>query len=750
MVTRSNLEMAVRIERASVALAGFLEEDDILNSQIRLSDSALKHMQRFRSFLHSFYVQRYGYWPPHVVQAPGGGRIRPLPKHTFLTMYTDFRNLYEFLVDAFADPAEQSEAARSLVNVIGGLDRCHKFKPLPHALPQLPKIDLNPAEQRRQTSFFSMFGKKKARQAKRTLIATSLTSATNGSDIKVVTSAVVKAYASFEREYTLKENERISAAEARMARWTLIYALLQTLISVTTAPDEVQDVEGVDYPLCCQTAGTPPWKFTKPSSTSVAPSRVTTPKPSTTKSSPMTSSVKLSSTSVETVTPATTPGEPSLPSPLDLSSISERRAGVANDKKSLESPFPRSSALRPPVPPVPSTIKIPKLQKSAIAPTKSTKKSRIPVPVSSSGASTPSGAATPPPIRPYSKARTEAMRAKSIKSPQPRKPAVDTFLNTFDSDQFSSVTAANNEFPLPSPINTVFDSSSLAGSAPTLLSGHESDLDTPPPSSRSEHPDEFVRVPPSPSVYSAAISIVDSSDRELDSRHNVTEQITPYKPQRHHSKSLSQTPTHNPHPSTSSSQLSNRSGVDSVIGYIPYPPGLTRSNSQIGDREKAFSSQRATMPSTPGSKQISTSATSNFDFASNATNSNPKSRRPSKSSAFSLRALNAKAARSTTSVNSVGLGQQSREGPATPGLRPRAYSNTGSVTGSVRNLNAVVSSADGVEEYGGGKPKSRHVRDRSSELAKSFRNEIRWKEGPGWDREAEGMLKGNEGVLGKA
>ena len=46
--------------------------------------------------------------------------------------------------------------------------------------------------------------------------------------------------------------------------------MLQTLISVTRAPVEVRDTEGVSYPLCCQIAGTPPWQVSKAPEASIA------------------------------------------------------------------------------------------------------------------------------------------------------------------------------------------------------------------------------------------------------------------------------------------------------------------------------------------------------------------------------------------------------------------------------------------------------------------------------------------------
>lgn len=38
----------------------------------------------------------------------------------------------------------------------------------------------------------------------------------------------------------------------------------------------------------------------------------------------------------------------------------------------------------------------------------------------------------------------------------------------------------------------------------------------------------------------------------------------------------------------------------------------------------------------------------------------------------------------------------------------------------------------------------RHKRDRSSELARKWREEIRWREGPGWNGEVDAILRGEQ------
>jgi len=65
----------------------------------------------------------------------------------------------------------------------------------------------------------------------------------------------------FERTCTLEGDEKVSAADGRKVRWMLIYAIFQTLISVTQAPKDVKDTQDVSYPLCCQIPTTAPWKI---------------------------------------------------------------------------------------------------------------------------------------------------------------------------------------------------------------------------------------------------------------------------------------------------------------------------------------------------------------------------------------------------------------------------------------------------------------------------------------------------------
>ena len=261
--------MDVRLGRASKMLGDFLE-DDLSKNHLGLTSEAQKHLERFRSFLHSFYVQRHGYWPPTVMKR----KSTSFPKSMLRAMYFDFRSLYEYLVDHEfpASMAMKSPTGGSLYRFqsISAFDKRNRYTTLPLPLSRIPEVDSLSAQQKSKP-LSKLFGNKQAKMNRRMASLCALAAATNREDVKVVESGLVREYSRFEREYTLREEDGISSVDARKLRWLLIYSILQTLISVTRAPQEVRDTEGVDYPLCCQTAGTPPWNVKKDSSTKTVP-----------------------------------------------------------------------------------------------------------------------------------------------------------------------------------------------------------------------------------------------------------------------------------------------------------------------------------------------------------------------------------------------------------------------------------------------------------------------------------------------
>lgn len=258
LITRAYLEMNVRLERAGKSLETFLDED-LSGAYLGLGVAAQTHLERFRSWLISFYVCKFGYWPP----APADGNSNALPKSVYRSMYFEFRKLYEYLVDPLSSNSIQdnrpADGGLCVLQNIKAFDTRHKYSSLPHPLPLVPEIPRS-LHRQKSSALLRVFGNRQAKWDRRATALAALSAATNPDNIAVMECPLVREYLYFERTWTMKEFETVTCAEARKVRWILVYAVLQTLICVTRAPKEVRDTDGVSYPLCCQVAGTPPWK----------------------------------------------------------------------------------------------------------------------------------------------------------------------------------------------------------------------------------------------------------------------------------------------------------------------------------------------------------------------------------------------------------------------------------------------------------------------------------------------------------
>lgn len=190
-------------------------------------------------------------------------------------MYFDFRSLHDYLVDPSSGTLIQNnrpvDGGICVFQNVQTFDKRNKYTSLPHPLPLVPKVPAS-LSSRKAFGRFNIFGTRKADFDRRVAASDALAAATNTSDTQVMKSGLVREYARFEKVWTMKEETTVTCADARKVRWILVYAILQTLISVTRVPTEVRDTEGVGYPLCCQTAGTPPWGTTKPIRGRQAPS----------------------------------------------------------------------------------------------------------------------------------------------------------------------------------------------------------------------------------------------------------------------------------------------------------------------------------------------------------------------------------------------------------------------------------------------------------------------------------------------
>jgi hypothetical protein len=243
------------MSRVTKALSNFLEED-FSQAHIGLSSGARAHLERFRSFLHSYYVEKFGYWPP-----PKGSVFS---KALCKSMYFDFRGLYDFLVDLDSTDSLQDQKPASggicVLQNVQAFDHRHKYIPLPHPNPLLPQFSTEPQRSNSQRALMTLkLATRQARTERYISNRDALFAATNSADTAITNAPLVKAYRRFERQCTLRPEEKVSISDGRKVRWMLIYGIIQMLVSVIRAPKEVRDVDSPTYPLCCLVAGTLPW-----------------------------------------------------------------------------------------------------------------------------------------------------------------------------------------------------------------------------------------------------------------------------------------------------------------------------------------------------------------------------------------------------------------------------------------------------------------------------------------------------------
>ncbi|KAG9848614.1 hypothetical protein KCU77_g7955, partial [Aureobasidium melanogenum] len=248
LITRSYLEMDLHLGRVSKALRNFLE-DELAPTHLGLPAPARNHLDRFRSFLHSYYVNKFGYWPPET------GHI--MDKSLLRSMHQEFQMLYNYLVDGESSPSRLLTGGICVVQNVDAFNSRHKYEPLPHSCPLLPDYHSLEYRTSSQKGLRSLRLTSKSNKADQSVTArAALSAATN----KIPSSsALVRNYIYFESELTFRPEEKLSIGDARKVRWLAIYTILQMLTNAIRAPKEVIDADAVPYHLCLLTTGMPPW-----------------------------------------------------------------------------------------------------------------------------------------------------------------------------------------------------------------------------------------------------------------------------------------------------------------------------------------------------------------------------------------------------------------------------------------------------------------------------------------------------------
>lgn len=258
MIHEARLELDVRLARASMSIETFFG-DDLSGNFLGLSAAAKDHFDRFRSFLHGYYIERYGFWPP------AGFGTDTSRYAIYASIYSDFRNLYHHLVDP-----EASNDAGSHFESMGGVctlqniqafDEKHGFETLQRPLPQIPQEPTpnNKTPQlNRRRSWNPIAQKKIDRESRKSMRVQALIDASNR-DMAIMQCSLIRRYSRFESQSVADELETVSWIDGRKVRWILVYAILQTLISIMAAPRLVRNTQGLSYPLCCHVPSKMPW-----------------------------------------------------------------------------------------------------------------------------------------------------------------------------------------------------------------------------------------------------------------------------------------------------------------------------------------------------------------------------------------------------------------------------------------------------------------------------------------------------------
>jgi hypothetical protein len=262
LITRSRLEMDVRLQDAGRILGSFLS-DDLSDAHLGLSSGGRTHLDKFRSFLQSYYVAKLGYYPPSS---------GVFPKNIYGQMCNEFQKLYDLLVDTQFSTADNIPTSQQggicVFQSVQAFDARHKYTSLPHPLPLLPEVDDESSSDKQTLSKRLSFHKANKMKPDPRLVAfSSLNKATNRHNQSLYDCTLVRAYRGFEKDCVFSKadkNEKLSQTDARKVRWILIYSILQTLLSVTRVPEQIRDTQNVPYSLCVLTAGCPPWKSDRP------------------------------------------------------------------------------------------------------------------------------------------------------------------------------------------------------------------------------------------------------------------------------------------------------------------------------------------------------------------------------------------------------------------------------------------------------------------------------------------------------
>lgn len=234
-------------------------DDELSEAHLSVAAGARAHLERFRSFLLSFYTAKLGYYPPAGTDADNN----LFDPAILRIMREDFEALYDLLVDdqctkAYAMPPT-AHGGICTIQLVQSFDLQHDYQTLKNPLPLLP--DTNPHGSRRKAWLYG-----RLRSDRKVTAHAALVNASNLIKPGVAQNDLVKAYKRFEEESIMSPNkadkmDKVSLVDARKVRWVLIYATYQVLRHATDLAPELKqnEIHEAYYSLSASTEGLPPW-----------------------------------------------------------------------------------------------------------------------------------------------------------------------------------------------------------------------------------------------------------------------------------------------------------------------------------------------------------------------------------------------------------------------------------------------------------------------------------------------------------
>ncbi|KAF9781456.1 hypothetical protein IL306_013452 [Fusarium sp. DS 682] len=259
LIRKGHLELDYRMTRSSSMLRTFLD-DELSEAHLSVAAGARAHLERFRSFLLSFYATKLGYYPPTM--GPENDLFDPA---ALRIMREDFEALYHLLVDdQYTSSHTMPPTAHGgicTIQLVQSFDFEHGYDVLDHPLPLLP--DANGHNSRRMSW---LPGRVTLRSDRRVTALAALINASNLMKPGVAQNDLVRAYRRFEEDSIMSPNkadkqEKVSLVDARKVRWILIYATYQVLRYATdlAAELEEEEINEAHYSLSALTEKLPPW-----------------------------------------------------------------------------------------------------------------------------------------------------------------------------------------------------------------------------------------------------------------------------------------------------------------------------------------------------------------------------------------------------------------------------------------------------------------------------------------------------------